>query len=251
MCFTHFQVIISPAFPYWKPIVSDWFPWETCQFSFIFQFATASVQPCSLCWIIKSCFLGQCPASQLQTYDLAAKSTMWYIDMLQNCGNLAIHSRLSEMTEMRREVFSCCLCHNFALGWSQWELFKSLSSFLPPLSSSQRQTGSEQSLSWCINYVVLLLSPTWTIEGKMGALSLSMGNSIVLLLSSQRQKVQQIRCQMIFNVKRACLFPWHPLLGALLHGTDTPLLSIQVSSNGTQVRGGERKRTYGKEEEQR
>lgn len=41
---SHFQVIISPAFPYWKPILSDWFSRETCQFSFIFQFATASVQ---------------------------------------------------------------------------------------------------------------------------------------------------------------------------------------------------------------
>lgn len=171
--------------------------------------------------------------------------------MLQKLWQLSIHSRLSEKTEMRREVFSCCLCHNCAPGWSQWELFKSLSPFLPRLSSSQRQTGSEQSLSWCINYVVLLLSPTWTVEGKMGGVSVGMGNSSVLLLSSQRQKVQQIRCQMIFNVKRACLFPWHPLLGALLQCTDTPLLSIQVSSNGTQVRGGERKRPYGKEEEQR
>lgn len=56
MCCNNFQVIISPAFPYWKPILSDWFPWETCQFSFIFQFATASVRVHSLCWIIKRQF---------------------------------------------------------------------------------------------------------------------------------------------------------------------------------------------------
>lgn len=74
---------------------------------------------------------------------------------------------------------------------------------------------------------------------RWGAVSRSVGSSYVLLLSSQRQKVQQIRCQMIFNVKRACLFPWHPLLGTLLHGADTPPLSIQVSSNGTQVGGRE------------
>lgn len=47
-------------------------------------------------------------------------------------------------------------------------------------------------------------------------------------------------------MKRTCLSPWHPLLGALLHGTDTPPLSIQVSSNGTQSRGGgERERVGG------
>lgn len=33
--------------------LSHWFPWETCQFSFIFQFTTASSQPHSLCWIQK------------------------------------------------------------------------------------------------------------------------------------------------------------------------------------------------------
>lgn len=36
-----------------------------------------------------------------RTYDLAAKSTMWYIDTMQDCDNLAIDSRLSENTEGR------------------------------------------------------------------------------------------------------------------------------------------------------
>lgn len=51
-----FQVIIYITFQYWRPIVLDWFPCETCQFSFKFQFATASVQGHSLCWITKRLF---------------------------------------------------------------------------------------------------------------------------------------------------------------------------------------------------
>lgn len=45
-----FQVIISLAFPYRRPIALDWFPWETCQFSFIFQFTTASLPGRSPLW---------------------------------------------------------------------------------------------------------------------------------------------------------------------------------------------------------
>lgn len=40
---------------------SDWFPGESCQFSFIFQFATASAQAHSLCWIIKRLFCWPLP----------------------------------------------------------------------------------------------------------------------------------------------------------------------------------------------
>lgn len=117
MCCNNFQVIISPAFPYWKPILSDWFPWETCQFSFIFQFATASVRVHSLCWIIKRQFSWPFPTSQLQTYDSAAKSTSWYIDMMQNCDNFAIDSKLSENTKTKMEVLNCYLRHNCGPSW--------------------------------------------------------------------------------------------------------------------------------------
>ena len=76
-----FQVIVSVAFPYWKPIVLDWFPWETCQFSFIFQFATASAQAHSLCWIIKRLFswpLPRFPTANLWSCCQINHRIYWY-----------------------------------------------------------------------------------------------------------------------------------------------------------------------------
>lgn len=174
---------------------------------------------------------------------------------MQNCDNLAIDSRLSDKVNACPQLLSLTqLCPRLISFLAECGCcLKSLSPCLPPRSYSQRQIQTAQG---SLRLDVLI---TWHFflhqhepKGKRWGLFLWAWGTVPSSSSSlPRQKVQQIRCQMIFNVKRARLFSWHPLLGALLHGTDTPLLSIQVSSNGTQVRGSERMRTYGEEEEQR
>lgn len=91
---------------------------------------------------------------------------MWYIDRMQNCDNLAIDSRMSRDREGRGSL-NCCLWHNCVSGWFPsmmmwaWGLKAaqscSLFEFLLSLSCPQNQTGLEQPLSWCINYMALLL----------------------------------------------------------------------------------------------
>lgn len=139
-----FQVIISLTFQYWRPIVLDWFPCETCQFSFVFQFATASVQGHSLCWITKRLFSWPLPC--------ILTASLWSGCQI-NCVIYWYEAELWQLSDRHYTVYSkaeenessvdvsdiMLLCSNF-IPWYMWlflHLFCPISSIFLALKDSK------------------------------------------------------------------------------------------------------------------
>lgn len=239
-------MIISTQSPYWNPILWDWFHVRSHSF---FNLQLHQRRPAAFVESQKDSLPACYFAPNCTPMRWWPKTTMWCIDTMQNWDNLALSRRLSEYAPevvvlnsspdkmmpppidlLFHKDYGCCqkACLHFP--------------FL-----KHRQAENSLCLDVLITRFFFLLQPETKRDGWQ-----SVRNSPVLFLWSRQQKVQQIRCQMIFNVKRAPSLSLTSSPGCTwLHGADTPALSIQLSSNGTHGGGREERTAHGTEQEPR
>lgn len=121
----------------------------------------------ALCWILKRLFswpLPRIPDWKNLWSGRQIKHVMYWYDA--ELWQLSDRKRGCPKTKLSSIVASNIIVPSvdFISLWI-WPLLKSLSPFLPALSRSQRPTGSEQPLSWCINYVALFTSTNMKQRG--------------------------------------------------------------------------------------